>query len=831
MKALVKLSIAISVSLSSLLVSYHSAKAQNLAQISKAQGLTSSFVLSVCQDTEGLVWIGTTNGVKVLYNEEIHSVETGTMSPLRNVPIEHLVETRGGGMWIQTASGLYRLNPLTNELFTYRQFEGKYLIRGITGMDDIVVLDKNEKLFIYRSETDSFEDLHLPVQAGGGIINISFGNNYLWTAGRNGLSRYPWIGTDERKEALGGGELVDGTPVAFCNISRGGLYIVDDKGMLSVLDITTSRKRQIMDLSDEIRERGQVTSIIYNGIDLFVGCDQKGALRYIPEGDGWRKEDFGINVGVLAMKRDRLQDIIWIATNGQGLYKYWNGEYIVRNFSTVDYDPEATNPVSTVLTDGDFLWVGTMGSGLVRLRKDPLGSSPYTLDKSYRAQKSALVGNHVYSMTHGVRIPGIWIGTNEGLNFYDKATSTLLKVKSPVPIKAVSSIIETTASGRIVLGTSGYGVYGASFRKEGGEIILDDVKSFSLEGGEFSSNIFTGSILDSSGKSIWIGNSRLGVFNMDESGMKLVEASDKNGAAAPSNVLSLYNLDDKLWVGTGRGVVMGTTTGEDVVRVTSSDGMPNETVHSILPHSKGGIWAATNNGIVHIDPTASLKKYLGYQEGLRITEFCDGAATQRDSTMIFGGVDGWVEITPSGASLGTTYVPPFFMADMTVADSTRFVYVWANKEGNTLRLPRQSNSVEATFMALDNLNNYALRYKYSITRKGQKEEWKDNGSSPKVYFSRLSPGDYTIRAKCYYIFSDLESESSTFHLSVPPMWYQTRLFKALMLLGLLLLVYLGIAFLRMKEKGKRESALKEMQARHEEDLYKEKLQSCSSSRT
>ena len=793
--------------------------AQNLVRIGKEHGLGNSFILSLCQDTEGLIWLGTADGLKVLYNQEIHVAHPDLELGFSNMAIGHIIETPGGGIWVQTASGMIRIGLCDGSVTRYDQFTGNYLIRGVTGEDDVVVLDRTGALFIYRDESDSFENILLTAQADNRIDNIGFDETYFWTSGPNGLIRYKWLTENGRKIGLGLADLIDSAPVRHCNMSLGGLYMVDDGGILSRMDIDKVAKDPLMDLSADIRERGDVTAIVNNGEELFVSFSGKGVLRFLRTSSGWDRYDLGIHAGVLAMKRDRLQNILWIASNGQGLYKYWNGEYTVRSFHTVDYAPSFTNPVTAVFPDGsDRLWVGTKGSGILCLQRiTGPDIASYRVIAVYSNRNSSLLSNDVWCFEPDGE-GGLWIGTEGGINYFQTRTGALEIFHDG--IRAVRHITRTGGR-KLLAGTAGYGVYELGYSQQNNRMITTGIRSFSVDGGVFSSNMFTSVTVDSGTGNIWLGNSALGLFRMDTDGLRPIGL--EGWPSSRKDILSLCSDQGKLWIGTGVGVVERDDEGSFTL-LNTDDGLANSMVHALVLDGKGKTWASTNDGIALLDARPSVTGSMGYLEGLEITEFSDGAAARRDSTMFFGGVGGWVEITTEKRPTRNSFVPPFYIATVTSRTRTTPVYLWAKEDNHVIPLRHDRNSFGVTFAALDNLNQSSIRYRYRLSRNGRWSEWVDNGSSPSVFFSRLTPGRYTLTAQCYYFFSDIMSEPASLRFNIAPPWYQSRAFLGFLgLLSACLLVWL-IRTLKRRDQRKHERQIRELRVQHEEELYKEKLQ-------
>ena len=120
----------------------------------------------------------------------------------------------------------------------------------------------------------------------------------------------------------------------------------------------------IADLTGEINKRGEISSIVRYHNDFFIGFKNSGliCLKYQPD----RKVKYevvpiDINSGIFCLMKDKAQDILWIGTDGRGLYMYFaDGVRIENTLLDAPLYHNVGNPVRTLLLDDErTLWVGT----------------------------------------------------------------------------------------------------------------------------------------------------------------------------------------------------------------------------------------------------------------------------------------------------------------------------------------------------------------------------------------------------------------------------------------------------------------------------------------
>lgn len=85
-------------------------------------------------------------------------------------------------------------------------------------------------------------------------------------------------------------------------------------------------------------------------------------VNYIPE-------RIRIDCGVFSLWKDHEQDIIWIDTDGQGVYAMTKDEYTFNGIDLSELPIEKKHPVRTVYADKDNnLWIGTKDNGIIYIK-------------------------------------------------------------------------------------------------------------------------------------------------------------------------------------------------------------------------------------------------------------------------------------------------------------------------------------------------------------------------------------------------------------------------------------------------------------------------------
>ena len=780
---------------------------QNLRQIAHPEGLTNSTVLDVCPDSEGIVWVGTCEGLYSFFANQVRPVRFPGDGDLDGQLVEQIVFTGDDLMWVRTGIGLRQFSKQRGSMIDFPVFQGGYRIAaGSSGA--MLVRDMNGQMYRWDEESGQFSLLRLPLAPHSLQNGFGSSDSYLWLAGKDGVYRFPWL-KDENGVRPGSPECILPDSVIQCVHDSGQVYVVSSEGMLYHLDIDPGRSSPIMDIHDEIRHRGHLTGVVEMQGNLFLSFIASGVLKYHREEGYWKGEDIGLKVGVFRISRDRLQDILWIASDGQGLFQYWDSEYSVRQFFSTDFHSVIGQPVRSLFKDPyGALWIGTKGSGLLRV--DSAGESLL-----FTAENSALRDNAVYALSES-GLGGFWVGSEEGLNFFDFRSERLLPVEHAEEIRYVHAVREVGDS-LLQLATVGTGVVEASISRRGDRVFLGNIRRYTVEGGAFSSNYFFSMHADQDG-TLWLGNRGLGLFSLENGVLTSRPVAVADSIPAVSNVFAVAEAGGRLWAGTGNGLVALAPDGTETY-IDRTSGLPNNTVHALLPDADGGVWISTNDGLARYSPVGGIVRY-GRQAGLSVIEFSDGAATRSGGTLYFGGVNGWVEVTRNEHYKPTTaYVPRILFSYLRAGNRVVNLFSSLRMSDNTVIIPPGENAFSIDFW----LNDWIHDSDYTMSYCMGGSSWIPLGPENRVAFSGLSSGKYRFQVRARNRMTGAEVMSEMICIRVKAPWYMTTFMKVVYVLLALLAAAAGVLFLIYRARRREKDAMDALERRHKEELYEEKL--------
>jgi signal transduction histidine kinase/ligand-binding sensor domain-containing protein/CheY-like chemotaxis protein len=729
-------------------------------------GLPQSSVSTIIQTHDGYLWLGTQEGLVRFDGVRFTVFDTRNTEALKNNFILTLLESRDGSLWIGVyGGGLVRFKEGRFTVYTTNEGLSHDIVRCI-----------------YEGRDGS-----LWIGTGGGITQLKDGKFTVFTA-KEGLSNNVvravledndgtiWIGTD------GGGvnRLKDGKVTAYTTregLSNNTIWSLyeDKEGNLWIgthgggLNRLNDGKLTIYTTSNGLSS--DAVSAIYQDRhrNLWIGTDGGGLNRF-SDGKFTRyttTEGLSDNA-VLSIYEDR-EGSLWVGTNGGGLNRFREGKFTP--FTTKE--GLSSNAIWSVYESSDgSLWIGTHGKGLNRLKDGQV--TVYTT-------KQGLANDVVRSIYEG-RDGSLWIGTYGGLSRLQNGKFVTYTTKNGLAHDIVRSIQEDT-DGSLWIGTQG----GLSHFKDG------RFTTYTNEDGLLYDVVRV--VRKSADGSLWIGtygglsrwqDGRFTTFTTAEWFNKSVCAIDED-------------TDGTLWIGT-IGAGLGRLKNGKLMICTAKDGLFDDIVYQILDDGKGYLWMSCNKGIFRTSKKelndfaegrikAITSVAYGKAEGMANSE-CNGGSQPagwrtRDGKLWFPTIKGVVAIDPN--NLKTNDLPPPVVIEQVIVDE-KSIDLRQNAQ-----LPPGKGELEFQYTALSLLVPEKVRFKYKL--EGFDRDWVNAGTRRIAYYTNIPPGSYRFRVIACNNDGVWNETGAAFAFHLKPHFYQTDLFFALSVLGI---VATGIGVYRLR---------------------------------
>ena len=798
------------------------AAAYNMRRTSNSDGLTSSTVHSMAQDSKGFLWLGTLDGVCITDGATTtpFSVLYPGLSLSGNL-IENIIAAPGSYMWIHTNHGLDRFNTETLELASYRHFNGQEII-CTNARGDLFVLGTDSRFFYLPADADASTDF-TDTKADGLNYNttayIAVSSDTLTVYGRDGVKAFPLTFSNGRPQ-LGAPRLLSDDRIAVAHADADGVLAVCENGRLHHI-ANNGKADDLLDLSAEIARRGAVSAVLRDASgDIYVAFESDGVIRarQMQTGD-YRIADLGLKAGVFCLEKSSNQPVVWIGSDCRGLYTCYNSPYMLRSCDFVFFDKKISHPVRAIFLDSDnTLWLGTKGDGLLRSADFSNARSESGQMELYTTANSELKSNTILGLDGSVR-PLLWIATDGGISYYSYRTGRIRGCADDPALKYIYSIHEENDS-TLWVATAGNGIVRCRVTGAADNPVVSVAKVYRLDGGNRTSNFFFDMDADSQGNLLFA-NRGLGGFALAGDSLVRVPLHEKYDNNSVFDVFSVVSQDSVRWLGTGHGLFKVTDKGEKLF-FGLENGFVNNTIHDMISDSEGKLWISTNNGLSRFDPLTEKTQMFGRQDGVNITEFSDGASFRNNSMLIFGGIDGIVTVTKTpGFSAAEPYLPAISLQKLIILGETvnPAGYIRHDKNGSLLELAPDQNHFAVTFSAPDFLHPMDYNFLYTLDGK----EWINNGNNGTISFNKLGYGQYDLSVKYVNRVTGVESEPYHLEINLRAPWYLSTTATVIYILLLLAAVSAGVWFYILRQRRAAAEKLSMLKHQHREDLYEEKL--------
>mgnify|MGYP003044302369 FL=1 len=522
-----------------------------------------------------------------------------------------------------------------------------------------------------------------------------------------------------------------------------------------------------------------------------------------------------IPCGVFSLLRDARQEIVWIGTDGQGLYQHTRNATAFRSITFNQLPYNLSKPVRALYIDDErTLWVGTKGEGILRIADfyDRKEFTPAHVQQ-LTADNSELLDNSVYAFARSRRNL-LWIGTDgEGLNYYSYDDRRIRTLRTPAPLKYIHALYETSPD-TLWVATVGCGVFRVTLGGTASQPSIRGVEQLHFND-ELEIKNFFFTLYPENGSAMWFGNRGGGAVRYDiAGGGSEVFKFDAGRSAIANDIFAIHRSGDgTMWFGTSGGLIE--------FRRDSTSHVPGirNTVHGILEDRKGDLWLSTNRGLVQYSPHTGYVVTYGYSYGLNTIEYSDGAcfADPRTGTLFFGGIDGLVTIEDTGFR-EQEYNPPMLFRDIRLNDGIRNIGDMLSRDG-VLTLRHGQRIFEITVSALDYVNG--SNYSYYSRLDGYNDQW--TGASSQLSFADLPAGTYRLDVRYRNNITGAESPVYSLPIRLKPAWYATAAAKCLYVLLLLAVVGGVIRHYLLRYRRRRAEKLQRLEIRRKEEVYESKM--------
>jgi len=766
------------------------------------EGLCDNFAYTINQDTQGFLWIGTTQGLCRFDGLDFDQEFRGDSIP-PSIALSSLLDSRGrlwfgheNGQISILEGGSFKLIPPENGMASPVQ-----AIRE-DSLGNILVLRQQSGIQLFN---DQLESVYAgdPTSENDPFAGV-FTNNFQLTAQGNLL-----VGTND------GLSIYRYDPELETYIHTGD---IQELSYIPVMEI----------------EWSPATG------DFWVGTEDEGVFRI--SGEGYDPAGYRIEKTVEANGLDyaRVSSIVfdgehrvWITDNGKGLHRIElddQGEMV----GSVFFNTENGLPdvyINEVFIDEEGnQWFSSPGNGIAVLRDQAFTFFDLWKDEFSTEVTSVWVADQ-----------GTWFGGQSriaritGMNL--DRVSTLGPAQG-VPDDKITALYQDSHKD-LYIGTEHSGLYILRQQADRVEPLYISRNSLenavnAIDGGGDSLFVATNNgvytfipktgksysystlnglpynkindvVVDREGRA-WIATSVHGVISLPT---RYLDPPEKRYLIQGNPKLEILTLavDDhgSIWAGTdGDGVFCFS---EDSLRWYSSQhGLKSDFTYGITMDPNGYVWIGHREGLSRINPRDGHIRTFGKESGFTADILKNCAVTTENGKLLFGSSEGVILYDAFQAREDT--IPPRLSLKSVVISDVSY-----DPDGD-IRLKYDRYRMRFDFVGINLSNPEQVTYQYKM--ENYQEEWSDFSTLPWAFFPRIEDGDYTFMVRACDGNGNCTTEPLLLSISVKiPIW------KAWWFILSLVLLALTTIFVIFKIRERNQKAIQEYLQRQLDERTRE----------
>lgn len=790
----------------------------NFSAITIKDGLLHNYVDDIYKDSQGFLWLSTSNGLSRFDGYEFIHYNTSTeFVQLKSNFIRKVCEDNFHRLWIASEGGIDVLDLTTNKRSSFVQID-----QAIEEECYDIIKDEDGNIWI----TTQYNLYNVCFTSQGFISEIVSLKNInkqkpIAVSTIRKIKKEIWVGYGN------------------------AIYKAEKEG--SSLKLTTILPR------DRFTPVSQMRCLLQDGNEVWIGTN-RGLYRYDLLKDSlqrYRHEDKEFTslsqsfITDLAMTPSH--ELVISTLKGINFYNSKTDKFTrIMQDEDLGHAVMNCNFINCLLTDNNIIWIGTEMGGLNKMEKRDLQLQSYTHNKE---NPKSLSNNPVNSIFED-RSGNLWIGNVEGgLSLKLNGSNDFLHYRhAPANRQSLShnsvSAITQDNNNQLWVATWGMGVNVLDLNNITPNASFKNYNEDNTP--ELKSNFIGTLCYDSINRGMWLGTQAAGLhfYDLDRNSMKSIPLPAYNRYANSSVVGMTIDSKSRLWVGTSRGLIivdllsfakdhsnfkyqfkeykldnpashhmekinciyedskgeiwlgshgyglyqLESDANDKYVfkNLTTKDGLSNNSILGILEDEHHLLWLSTNYGLSCFNPATKTFNNFSQTDGILSDQFYWNAycKSQKSKKLYFGNMNGLIEI--QGIRNAHPQPTKVVLTKLTVLNKS------ISQGGNNyleksivnarqLNLHESDKSFSLDFSALNFNKTQSIRYAYRL--KGFDKNWTETSYS-KHYanYTNLNAGHYIFQVKVLYNSGTMESEVTELYINIAPFFYKTWWFYSIIIM-------------------------------------------------
>jgi ligand-binding sensor domain-containing protein/putative methionine-R-sulfoxide reductase with GAF domain len=803
-----------------MLAQYFFAPAQDISffHLNTANGLSDNLVTTAVRDKDGILWIGTAEGLNSYDGYTVKKYFKEDEPSMASNNIAGLIADDSNRVWVRNYS------------------------------NKITLVDEKRKLIsvpVMDNGSEVSATMFCKTRSRGVLV---FYGNKIFTLQKGARPVFERVKWKEDSSLFSGYVHATGR--------SSDTVIITANGKLCVFDAAAMKVRHIISVPGIIsaawlnKEEMLVTTQADRHL-LRINLEQK---KIIANYGIQLKDQFGEPVQGYLRYIGTLNNGKYIISSGYaGVYIFdANAEKLFR------YGHNPLNSQSVSANNTAYLFTDSTGYAFIATRTS--GLNYFNINFQFAEYHSAFQENKTGKILHGfinciAREPGgnFWLGTQTGLMEWDRAMNV---VRFPdfgnidgVPFKEVEEVraLCFDRRGRLWVGTNRYGI-----------VVLDKnkrpFKYFSTRSALADERLpgnWLNSFLLRPDNKIWASTAG-GLCIINTETMK-VEKINENLALKPLEKTMSYSVwfrnPDELWVGTNKGAYRYRYSTNQLYLFDTAQGLPARIIYGFAADNTGTVYAAGYKGLFLFRDDTLKKIYL--RSNRLVNDRCYGLIKDADGQLWIGNdntllcynpadssfraFDESYGLSPSGyrqlsffqdedgkqfwgSDAGLAFFAPGQLKKINrplkaaIHSFTAGGQTYTGIADGEVSIPYANNHLTFIFSAIDLYSSKNLVYEYKL--EGADADWIRTNSPQQVTYSKLKPGKYTFRARVSKEGFNWTEANNPPTIVIATPWWKSWWFASICVLALLASAFYFIRSRNNKVREQKEELETEQAINH-----------------
>lgn len=748
-------------------------------QADNPNSLNQNFVRSIYQDQKKRIWIGTYEGI-CLYRPATDDFHCYNLS---NTTIATIVETSDGKI-LCGGTQLYMYDEERDTFVMHPRQDSEFIISMAIDKNDRLFISTNQSIFYYDSsfsKTTQISPIYFSdfITGSDGIIPLYFDSKGLLWIGRNGKGVINIDLNTGASKLYEPSALSDGTVRSITEDDNGRMWFGTEKGV-TILNPDDSREILRQDFVDKnkLNDNAIYTILCDRDGNIWIGTYFGGINVLLKNNEQFHWIEAGYNAKNIKGKVIRKivepqKNILWMATEDGGLNIY---NTTTGSISVLDRIKNLGHNIHELFYDNEKqdMWIGTFRNGLFRYNLVTGNWKQYLPDPDNGLPSDAIFS--IVQQQNGT----MWIATTQGLRYYDREKNTFHRINHPI-------------------------------------LDVD----------------FVYCLLVDKEDNMWAGTRNNGLFRIN---LKTLEVNGWTAKANSSQLKDNYitclyqDSESRIWVGTNNGGLQYIDPVDLKIRTLNKElSLSKSTICSTIEDELGRLWISTSQGLYQFNKERSAFVCYTIEDGLPINQFNFSSSIQaQNGRLYFGSINGLISFTPKAIKENR---PLFYVHLGYLSINNQVITSQTLDSPLTKALDdlseitfsyNQSRSFSIEYAAISLGNTSTINYQIRLL--GVDEHWRNVGQERKFVGANLPPGTYKLQIRANNSNEGWESEPiKEIKIRIRPPFYLSAWAFILYFVLLALAVYFSYRVFSIRLKAKNAVRIANMEKEKMEEINKVKM--------